>query len=91
MRDNEKIIAKWQVVHTSLVALGATFLAVGITFFALSLNTIMTGSEIFTSNEMQHLIDKFDSYFVFFLILGGIIMFGSTVLFFVAIHRLKTN
>lgn len=91
MADIQKRIAKLQVVHTSFVALGATLLAVGITFFTLGISTIMTVSGNFTSNEIQHLTDSFFRHFAIFLISGSIIMLSSTILVIIAIQKLKTD
>lgn len=89
MSGNENKLAIYQVIHTSVVALGATLLAVGITFFALAINTIMTSSGSFTNNEIQHLTNFFLNYYAIFVAIGGIIIFVSTILFIIAIKRLK--
>jgi hypothetical protein len=89
MADFEKRIAVYQVLHTSAVAVGATFLALGIAFFALDLNYIMAVMTTMTKENILAQGSPFMKYFVIFVTSGILLVVVSTIITVIAIKKLK--
>jgi len=82
-------IAVIQILHTTAVAIGATFLALGFVFYGLQFSYIMAVMGKMTSEEIVKSGGAFFNLSYIFLGIGLTIIIGATVIAYWRIKKLK--